>query len=86
VVCNDFHVECKVDGFEQVKDQYVNDSYFANVIAECAKGACDGCFMHESYLFKIGRICIPSGSLREMLLREAHGGGLSGHFGVKKSY
>jgi hypothetical protein len=69
-----------------VKDQYVNDSYFANVIAECDKGACDGCFMHEGYLFKIGRICIPSGSLRDLLLREAHGGGHSGHFGAKKSY
>jgi len=73
-------------GFEQVKEQYANDSYFANVVAECAKGTCDGFFMHEGYLFKMGRMCIPSGSLRELLVREAHGGGLSGHFGEKKTY
>ena len=54
-------------GFEQVKDQYANDSYFANVIVECAKRACDGFFMHEAYLFKMGRICIPSSSLWELL-------------------
>jgi hypothetical protein len=33
------------------------------VIVKCAKGACDGFFMHEGYLFNIGRMCIPSGSL-----------------------
>jgi hypothetical protein len=79
-------LNAKLMGFEQVKEQYANDSYFANVVVECAKGACDGFFMHEGYLFKMGRMCIPSGSLRELLVREAHGGGLSGHFGEKKTY
>jgi hypothetical protein len=56
------------------------------VVVECAKGACDWFFMHEGYLFKMGRMCIPLGSLRELLVREAHGSGLSGHFGEKKTY
>ena len=56
------------------------------MVAECAKGACDGFFMHEGYLFKMDRMCIPLGSLRELLVREAHGGGLSGHFREKKTY
>ena len=73
-------------GFEQVKEQYTSDSYFANMMSKCAKGACDGFFVHDGYLFKLGRMCIPSGSLRELLVREAHGGGLSGHFGEKKTY
>jgi hypothetical protein len=49
--------------FEQVKYQYANDSYFANLIVECAKRACDGFFMHEGYLFNMGRMCIPLGCL-----------------------
>jgi hypothetical protein len=53
-------LNARLMGFEQVKEQYANDSYFANVVAECAKGACDG---HEGYLFKMGRMCIPSSSL-----------------------
>jgi hypothetical protein len=40
-------------GFKQVKDQYVNDSFFANVVVESIKGACDGFFIHKGYLFKI---------------------------------
>jgi hypothetical protein len=79
-------LNARLMGFEQVKDQYTNDSYFGNVVTECAKGACGGFFMHEGYLFKMGRMCIPLGSLRELLVREAHGGGLSGHFGEKKTY
>jgi hypothetical protein len=54
---------------------------FTNVVVECAKGACDGFFMHEGYLFKMGRMCIPSGSLWELLVREAHGGGLWSFWG-----
>jgi hypothetical protein len=56
------------------------------VVSESAKGACDGFFMHKGYLFKMGRMCIPSGSLQELLVREAHSGGLNGHFGEKKTY
>ena len=79
-------LNARLMGFEQVKDQYTNDSYFGNVVTECAKGACDGFFMLEGYLFKMGRMCIPLGSLWELLMREAHVGGLSGHFGEKKTY
>jgi preprotein translocase subunit SecG len=31
------------------------------------------------------KLCIPASSIRLLLLQEAHGGGLMGHFGVKKT-
>ncbi|XP_074570603.1 uncharacterized protein LOC141827283 [Curcuma longa] len=40
---------------------------------------------HDNYLFKNNRLCVPRGSMRELLVREAHEGGLMGHFGVQKT-
>ena len=36
--------------------------------------------------FKKDKLCIPRCSIRELLTKEAHGGGLMGHFGVHKTY
>jgi hypothetical protein len=38
----------------------------------------------DGLLFRANKLCIPSSSVRLLLLQEAHGGGLMGHFGVKK--
>jgi hypothetical protein len=35
-------------------------------------------------VFRANKLCIPASSIRLLLLQEAHGGGLMGHFGVKK--
>ncbi|XP_042423751.1 uncharacterized protein LOC122011425, partial [Zingiber officinale] len=40
---------------------------------------------HDNYLFKNNRLCVPRGSMRKLLVREAHEGGLMGHFGVQKT-
>ena len=37
------------------------------------------------FLFRANRLCILVGSVRLLLLLEAHGGGLMGHFGAKKT-
>jgi hypothetical protein len=35
--------------------------------------------------FRANKLCIPASSVRLLLLPEAHGGGLMGHFGAKKT-
>jgi hypothetical protein len=39
----------------------------------------------DEYLFKESRLCVPLSPMRELLVREAHGGGLMGNFGVVKT-
>jgi len=42
-------------------------------------------FIQDGFLFKGKRICVPQSSIRQSLVREAHEGGLMGHFGVAKT-
>lgn len=41
--------------------------------------------VEDVFLFKGNRICIPKHSIRELLVRKAHGGGLAGQFGMPKN-
>jgi hypothetical protein len=42
-------------------------------------------YVHDGFLFRINKLCIPACSVRHVILQEAHAGGLAGHFGVKKT-
>ncbi|XP_040967127.1 NAD(P)H-quinone oxidoreductase subunit H-like [Gossypium hirsutum] len=39
---------------------------------------------YEGFLLKEGKLCIPCGFVRDLLVHEAHSGGLMGHFRVNK--
>ena len=75
----------KLLGFEYIKDLYPSDSNFGNVFEACEHAAFGKFYRHEGFLFRENRLCVPNCSLRELLVREAHGGGLMGHFGVRKT-
>ena len=51
----------------------------------CDKRAFGDFYRHEGFLFKRDKLCLPICSIRELLVRESHGGGLIGHFGVHKT-
>ena len=75
----------KLLGFEFVKELYATDSDFVDIYLACDKGAHDKFYKHDGYLFRETKLCVPNCSMRELLVREAHSGGLMGHFGVKKT-
>ena len=78
-------LDARILGFHMMKECYANDEYMSDIIAECKKGNCEDYMMQDGFLFKGNRICVPKGSFRELIVRETHGGGLAGHFGVTKT-
>ena len=78
-------LETKLLGFEFVKELYANDSDFGSIFDACEQCAFDKFYRHDGFLFKEKRLCIPNCSMRELLVKESHKGGLMGHFGVQKT-
>uniref|UniRef100_A0A2N9ERR9 Reverse transcriptase n=1 Tax=Fagus sylvatica TaxID=28930 RepID=A0A2N9ERR9_FAGSY len=67
-------LNAKLLGFEYVKELYVNDDDFASVFGACEKAAFGKFYRLDGYLFRENRLCVPNSSMRELLVREAHGG------------
>ncbi|XP_027169446.1 uncharacterized protein LOC113769177 [Coffea eugenioides] len=42
-------------------------------------------FLHDGFLFYMDKLYVPNSSIRDLLVREAHSGGLMGHFGIVKT-
>ncbi|XP_012066658.1 uncharacterized protein LOC105629652 [Jatropha curcas] len=79
-------IKQEIVGFEFLKDLYASDEDFTDVWAKIeTKQPTDDFLVHDRYLFKENRLCIPRPSLRENLIQEVHGGGLSGHLGHDKT-
>ncbi|KAF8052607.1 hypothetical protein N665_1538s0001 [Sinapis alba] len=78
-------METKLLGFEHLKSCYVDDPQFQEVFKQTEKHASGKFYQVNGFLFYDNRLCVPCCSLRELYVREAHGGGLMGHFGVAKT-
>jgi hypothetical protein len=78
-------LDCRIFGLEIIKEQYAFDADFKDVLLHCREGKTwNTILLNDGFLFRANRLCIPVGSIRLLLLQEAHGGGLMGHFGAKK--
>ena len=78
-------LDAKLLGFEQIKELYALDYDFGEIYKLCEKH-CEGKFYRfEGFLFRENKLCVPSCSLRDLLVKESHGGGLMGHFGIAKT-
>ena len=79
-------LDARVLGFACMKNLYPNDSDFGEAYQHCVSKGTHGLFyLHDGYLFRDDKLCVPSSSLRRLFIHEAHGGGLMGHFGVAKT-
>ncbi|XP_062178986.1 uncharacterized protein LOC133883626, partial [Phragmites australis] len=77
-------LDFKIFGLETIKEQYAHDTDFKDVLLNCKEGRTWNKFvLQDGFVFRANKLCIPASSVRLLLLQEAHGGGLMGHFGVK---
>jgi hypothetical protein len=78
-------LDAKFIGFEHIKELYHDDHDFGHVYSASEKSADGKFYRHDGFLFRENKLCVPNCSIRELLVRESHGGGLMGHFGVAKT-
>src|SRR5664279_6646586 len=80
-------LEINVLGLDEIKDLYSSDALFGPIFAKCSPTrGFEDFYLHKGFIFKANKLCIPESSLRLLLLKESHGGGLMGHFGRDKTY
>ena len=80
-------LEVKVLGLENLKEMYNDDPEFSEPYIHCKDGkGWEKYHIHDGFLFRANKLCVPNSSVRLLLLQESHGGGLTGHFGQKKTY
>lgn len=78
----------QVVGFDLLKRDYPSCKDFSSIHAQLLAGQQGGYgefSLHDGFLFKGTRACLPSTSIREEMIWELHFGGAAGHFGRDKT-
>jgi hypothetical protein len=75
----------KIFGLETIEGLYATDLDFKDAFENCREGRTWQKFLlHEGLLYRANKLCVPASFVHLLLLQEAHGGGLMGHFCVKR--
>jgi hypothetical protein len=76
----------KIFGLELIKELYATDFDFKDAYENCReRRTWNKYVLHDGLLYAANKLCVPASSVRLLFLQEVHGGGLMGHFGVKKT-
>ena len=79
-------LDVRFPGLESLPDLYANDTDFSMPFAKCsAVKDWEKYHVHDRYLFRANKLCVPESYVCLLLLQESHGGGLMGHFGRDKT-
>ena len=70
---------------ERLKSLCTGDEDFGELYSTYLKYPKEEFLIQDGHLFKGTRICIPKSGICELLIREVHGGSLTGHFGENRT-
>jgi hypothetical protein len=75
----------KIFGLKSIKELYATDVDLKDAYENCGEGRTWNKYvLHDDLLYRANKLCVAASSIRILFLQETHGGGLMGHFGVKK--
>jgi hypothetical protein len=75
----------KIFCLESIKKLYATDVDFKDAYENCREGRTWNKYVLQyGLLYHANMLCVLASSVRLLFLQEARGGGLMGHFGVKK--
>jgi hypothetical protein len=73
-------------GLESIKELYATGFDFKDAYENCREGRTWNKYvLHDRLLYRANKLCVTASSICLLFLYEAHGGGLMGHFRVKKN-
>ena len=78
-------------GLLEWKTWYAIDSNYADIIAQLAnplvakEDSLENFYLKDRLLYRLGLLCVHSGSYRPQLIREAHHSRVAGHFGMMQT-
>jgi hypothetical protein len=76
----------KFFGLESIQELYATNVDFKDAYENCREGRTWNKYvLQDGLLYHANKLCVPASSVRLLFLQEAHGGGLMGHFEVKKT-
>ena len=77
----------EVIGFDKLKEEYMSCPDFGSLYSALLEDQSKSTefVVHDGFLFKGTRLCIPHTSVRDFLILELHAGGIAGHFGRDKT-
>ena len=63
-------LDFKIFGLETIKDQYMHDSEFKDVLQNCKEGRTwNKLVINEGFVFRANKLCISASSVRLLLLQ-----------------
>jgi hypothetical protein len=76
----------KIFGLEFIKELYAMDVDFKDAYEHCREGRTWNKYvLQDGLLYHANNLCVLASFVHLLFLQEANGGGLMGHFGVKKT-
>ncbi|XP_070010191.1 uncharacterized protein [Nicotiana sylvestris] len=79
-------MQTNVFEFDHITELYEASPDFGDVWKRCLEGPQRMFVIRDGFLYYGKQLCIPQTSLRESIVREAHEGGLAGHFGHSRTF